>query len=108
MAYLLLGIAIVCEVIGTTALKLSDGFTRLVPSSMTVAFYAASFYLLAVVLKSLNIGFAYAVWASVGMVLVAIIGVVYFGEKADLPGLLGIALIVTGVIVLNGFSKMSG
>ena len=108
MVYIYLAVAVLCEVAGTTALKLSDGFTRPLPSAVTVVGYAAAFYLLALCLRSLSVGFTYAVWAGVGIVLVAGIGVAFLGEKADLPGIVGIGLIVAGVVVLNAFSRMSG
>ena len=108
MAYVFLTIAILCEVAGTTALKLSDGFSKLGPSVVTVLGYAAAFYLLSLCLKDLSVGFTYAVWAGVGIVLVALIGVTFLGEKADVAGFVGIGLIVAGVVVLNGFSDMAG
>lgn len=108
MAYIYLGVAILCEVVGTTALKLSNGFTLPLPSLVTVVSYGAAFYLLSLCLRSFSVGFTYAIWAGVGIVLIAAVGVFFLGEKADLPGLVGIGLIVAGVIVLNAFSRMSG
>jgi len=108
MAYIYLGVAILCEVVGTTALKLSNGFTLPLPSFVTVVSYAAAFYLLSLCLRTFSVGFTYAIWAGVGIVLIAGVGVLYLGEKADLPGLVGIGLIVVGVVVLNAFSRMSG
>ena len=107
-ATIFLILAILSEVAGTTALKFTDGFTRLVPSVITVVGYCLAFYLLSLSLKSMSIGFAYAVWAGVGIVLIALIGVFFLGEKADLNGMVGIGLIVAGVVILNNFSKMGG
>lgn len=100
--------AILAEVIGTTALKASNGFTRLGPVLLVVAGYGLAFFLMSLTLRSLSVGFVYAVWSGVGIVLVTAAGAVLFGEKVDLPGALGMALIVAGVVVLNVFSRMSG
>ena len=104
-AYLLLGTAIVLEVLGTTALKASDGFTRLVPGVITVVAYAVSFYLLSLTLKTLPVGIAYAIWSGVGIVLVSTVGWLRYGQRLDLPALLGLGLIVAGVLVVNLCSK---
>jgi small multidrug resistance pump len=105
VAYLYLMIAIVGEVIGTAALKASDGFTRLTPSLITLTGYAAAFYFLALVLKSIPVGIAYAVWSGVGIVLIALIGYFWFRQPLDWPGVLGIALITAGILIVNLFSK---
>lgn len=107
-SYLLLGIAILAEVFGTTALKASDGFTRLLPSLVTVLAYAASFYVLSLTLKTLPIGIAYAIWSGVGIVLISALGWIYFGQRLDLPAMAGLGLIVAGVLVVNLFSKSVG
>ena len=104
MHWLYLGIAIVAEVIGTSFLKSSEGFTRVLPSLVVIVSYAAAFYLLSLTLKTLPVGIAYAVWSGVGVALIAVIGAVVFGQTLDLPGMAGIALIVAGVIVINVFS----
>jgi small multidrug resistance pump len=101
-----LAMAVLSEVIGTTALKLSNGFQKPLPATVTVVGYAMAFYLLSLCLKTLGVGFSYAVWAGVGIVLIAIIGVVFFGEKVDIPGLAGMGLIVAGVMVLSLYSEM--
>lgn len=101
MPWLFLGIAITGEVIGTTALKASEGFSRWGYGSITVISYAISFYFLAIVLKTIPVGIAYAVWSGAGVAMVTLIGIVLFGQKLDLFGYLGIALIVAGVFVLN-------
>jgi len=104
MPWLFLGIAITGEVIGTTALKASEGFTRWGYGSISVISYAISFYFLAIVLKTIPVGIAYAVWSGAGVAMVTLIGIVLFGQKLDLFAYLGIGLIVSGVIVLNVLS----
>lgn len=104
MHWLLLGLAIVGEVVGTSALKASDGFSRLGPSLIAVAGYAVAFYFLAIVLRTIPVGVAYAIWAGAGVALVTLIGWVVFGQKLDAAALVGIGLIVAGVIVLNTLS----
>ena len=106
MAYIYLGLAILFEVAGTAALKLSDGFTKIAPATVTIIGYGASFYLLALALKSLNVGYTYAIWSGIGIVLISIIGVLFMNEKIDGAGAIGIGLIVTGVFVLSAFSEM--
>ena len=104
-AYLYLAIAIVAEVAGTSALKASKGFSRPLPSLVVVAGYGVAFYCLSLCLKSgLSIGVAYAIWSGVGIVLIATVGAVVYREKPDLPAVVGFALIVAGVVVLNLFS----
>ncbi len=106
MAYVLLALAIVSEVTATTALKLSDGFTRVAPSAVVVLGYGISFYLLSICLRTMNVGFVYAIWAGAGIALIALIGVVALGERVDAAGLLGLGLIIAGIVVLNVFSRM--
>jgi len=101
MPWLFLGIAITGEVIGTTALKASHGFTKWGYGGLSVVSYAVSFYFLAFILKTIPIGIAYAIWSGAGVALVTFIGVVLLGQKLDLYAYLGIALIVAGVLVLN-------
>ncbi|MEU1125324.1 multidrug efflux SMR transporter [Streptomyces sp. NPDC005899] len=101
MGYGLLALAIAAEVTGTTAMKYSEGFTRLWPSLVTVVGYVLAFALLARTLKTLSVGTAYAIWAGVGTAAVAAIGVLWMGESAGWAKLTGIALIVVGVVVLN-------
>lgn len=107
-AYLSLGIAIVAEVIATSALKASDGFTRLWPSVLTVAGYAVAFFFLSVTLRSIPTGIAYAIWSGVGIVLISAIGWVWFRQALDLPAVIGLGLIILGVLVVNLFSKSVG
>ncbi len=102
MAYLLLIGAILSEVLGTVSLKLSEGFTRLVPSILVIIGYLAAFTILGQVLKlGLPVGMAYAIWAGAGVALVAIIGAVFFGEGFSVVQLLGVLLIVGGVVALE-------
>ncbi|MDQ0797021.1 multidrug efflux SMR transporter [Streptomyces sp. B1I3] len=101
MGYGLLAAAIAAEVAGTTAMKYSEGFTRLWPSLVTVVGYVLAFTLLAQTLKTLPIGTAYAIWAGVGTAAVAAIGILWMGESAGSVKLAGIALIIAGVVVLN-------
>jgi small multidrug resistance pump len=103
--WLLLGAAIVLEVIGTSALKLTEQWSRLWPSVIVVASYVGAFFLLGLVLKTIPVGVAYALWAGVGIVLVCLIGWLAFGQALDTPALLGIGLIVAGVLVINLLSK---
>jgi small multidrug resistance pump len=105
MGYLYLAIAIVSEVIGTNALKASDGFTKLIPSTIVIVGYGAAFYFLSLVLKSIPVGIAYAIWAGLGIVLVALAAAVIFKQIPDTPAIIGMVLIVSGVIVINVFSK---
>ena len=107
MSFVYLALAIVAEVIGTSALKASEGFTRLWPSVTVVVGYAVAFYLLALVLRSMPVGIAYAFWAGLGIVLVTLVGIVVYGEKPDLPALVGLAMIVGGVVVIQVFSSVS-
>ena len=97
--------AIICEVAGTMALQASQQFTKLVPSAIVVIGYMASFYSLALALKTIPVGVAYAIWAGLGVSLIAILGWIIFGQKLDTPALIGIAMIVGGVVVLQLFSN---
>lgn len=108
MNYLYLGVAIVCEVIATSALKQTDGFTRLLPSLVTFVGYGFAFYLLSITVRTIPVGIVYAVWSGAGIVLVAAIGAALYGQRLDGPAILGLALIIIGVIVVNLFSKSVG
>ncbi|WP_026180130.1 DMT family transporter [Hahella ganghwensis] len=105
LSYLYLLIAIIFEVIGTTALKYSEQFTRLWPSVLVALCYGAAFYLLALSLRQLNVGVAYAIWSGVGIVCIALIQVMWFRQWLDIPAMAGITLIITGVVVINVFSN---
>jgi small multidrug resistance pump len=104
---LILFFAILSEVIATTALKLSDGFTRLVPSLIVMAGYGISFYLLSISLKVIPIGLAYAIWSGVGIVLTVIAGMILWKESLDWARLTGILLILLGILIINLFSKVT-
>jgi len=105
MGYVYLALAIICEVVGTTALRSSNGFTRLGPSLVVVAGYGLAFFLLGLVLRTIPMGVAYAIWAGLGIVLIGLAGVVVHKQPLDFPAMLGMALIVGGVAVINLFSK---
>nr|WP_239537968.1 multidrug efflux SMR transporter [Dyella mobilis] len=102
-----LGLAIVAEVIATSALKASNGFSNLVPSIVVIVGYGVAFFCLSMTLRQMPLGVAYAVWSGAGTALVALIGVVLYQQKLDLPAIAGIGLIVAGVLVLNLLSKSS-
>ena len=104
---LILFLAILSEVIGTTALKLSNGFTKILPSVIVVVGYGASFYLLSISLKVLPIGLAYAIWSGVGIVLTVIAGMIVWRESLDWARVTGIILILLGILVINLFSKVT-
>nr|WP_086939409.1 SMR family transporter [Thaumasiovibrio occultus] len=108
MGYLYLTIAIIAEVIATGALKASQGFSNLMPSIVVVIGYSVAFYFLSLVLKTIPVGIAYAIWSGLGVVLISIVGAVLFKQKLDLPAIFGLALIVSGVFVINVFSNVSG
>jgi small multidrug resistance pump len=99
-----LSIAIIAEVLGTSFLKESAGFTRLVPSVVVVIGYSLAFYFLGLTLKTLPVGIAYAVWAGAGVALIALVGYAFFGQALDSAAVVGILLIVSGVAVINLFS----
>ena len=103
----LLGAAIVTEVIATTALKASDGITRLGPSLVAAVGYCISFYLLARVMKSIPTGVVYAIWSGLGIVLISVVGWAVYGQKLDAPAIAGMALIIAGVGVIQLFSKIT-
>lgn len=104
-SYLMLAIAIVAEVVATSSLKASEGFTRMLPSVLVVAGYVTSFYLLPQIMKTLPVGVVYAIWCGVGIVAVALVGQVLYKQMLDGAGYLGIGLIVAGVVVLQVFSR---
>jgi small multidrug resistance pump len=103
--YAMLLVATVLEVIGTTALQMSQQFTRLGPTVVLVVCYAAAFYCLSITLRVIPVGIAYAIWSALGIVLISMVGVVLFRQKLDLAAILGLALIIAGVLVVNLFSK---
>ncbi len=107
MAYVYLAIAILAEVAGTTALKASEQFTRPLPSVIVVVGYGLAFYMLALVLRTIPVGIAYAIWAGVGILLVALAGAVIYRQIPDWPAVVGMTFIIAGVVIINLFSKTS-
>ena len=105
MSYLYLALAIAAEVAGTSLLKATEEFTKLVPTTLLIIFYAMSFWLMTLALRDLPLGVVYAVWSGLGIVLVAIIGALVYKEMPDLGSIIGMALIISGVVVMHLFSK---
>lgn len=103
--FFFLGIAIIFEIIATSALKKSEQFTQLIPSIITIMGYFAAFYFLSFAIRTIPVGIAYAIWSGVGIVLITIIGAVFFKQIPDLPAIIGLALIMIGVVAINVFSK---
>ena len=106
-AWIILGLAIAAEVVATSALKSSESFTRPLPSLLVVVGYSIAFYLLSLVLKAIPVGVAYAIWSGLGVVLITLVAWLIYGQRIDLPGIIGMGLIVSGVVVLNLFSSAS-
>ncbi|HIE1371470.1 MULTISPECIES: DMT family transporter [Burkholderia] len=104
--YAWLAIAIVAEVIGTSALRAADGFTRLWPSVLVVAGYGVAFYCLSLTLRTMPVGIIYAVWSGAGIVLITLVAMLLYRQVPDVPAVIGLGLIIAGVVVLNLFSKM--
>jgi small multidrug resistance pump len=104
--YALLAIAIVAEVIATSAMRASEGFSRLVPATVVVIGYGIAFYCLSLTLKTIPVGIVYAVWSGAGIVLITLVAVVMYRQVPDVPAIIGLGLIIAGVAVLNIFSKM--
>jgi len=107
MPYLLLLLAVVAETIGTSALQASQQFTRPWPSVLVVVAHGISFYLLAQTLAFMPVGVVYALWSGLGIVLIALIGFAVFGQRLDLPAVIGMAMILGGIVVIHHFSKAS-
>ena len=105
MQWVYLAVAIVSEVIATSALKAAQGFTRWLPSLLVVAGYASAFYFLSLTLRSIPLGVSYAIWSGVGVALVTLVGWTLYDQRLDLPAFIGIGLIIAGVLILNIFSK---
>ncbi|MFC3703939.1 DMT family transporter [Devosia honganensis] len=106
--HLFLLVAIIAEVIATSALKASEGFSRLGPSVLVIVGYGVAFYCLSLTLRTIPVGVAYAIWSGAGIVLVSLIGFALYGQKLDVWALTGIGLIVAGVLVINLLSKSAG
>jgi small multidrug resistance pump len=105
VAFLHLGIAIIAEVIATSALKASENFTRLGPSLVVLVGYGLAFFFLSLTLRTIPVGIAYAIWSGVGIILISAVGWIWFKQALDLPAIIGLGLIILGVIVVNTFSN---
>ena len=105
MHWIYLSLAILAEVVGTTALKRSDGFSQIVPGILSIASFGLALVLLSLALRDIMLGIAYAIWAGAGIVIVSIVGVVLFRQNLDAPAIIGIALILSGVVVINTLSS---
>ncbi|VYU78830.1 multidrug transporter [Metakosakonia massiliensis] len=104
-ALIFLAIAIVMEVIATTALKSSDSFTRLLPSAISIIGYCIAFWCLTIPMRSIPTGIIYAIWSGAGIVLIGLVGWLVHGQKLDMPAILGMGCIIAGVVIINLFSK---
>ncbi len=105
MNFVFLSIAIVAEVIGTSALKASESFTKPWPALVSLVAYGIAFYFLALTLKTIPVGIAYAIWSGLGIVLISLVGLIWFLQSLDTPALIGLGLIIAGVVVINAFSQ---
>ena len=105
MTYLYFAAAIISEVIATSALKASEQFTKLMPSLIVIVGYCISFYLVTLVLKTIPVGITYAIWAGVGIVIVALVGAILYKQIPDLPAVIGMVFIIAGVVIINVYSK---
>jgi small multidrug resistance pump len=107
MHWLYLSIAILAEVIATSSLKAAEGFTRLIPSLIVVFGYGTAFYFLSLTLRTMQVGTAYAIWSGVGTVIISIVAWLLYNQKLDAPSILGMALIISGVIIIKFLSPQS-
>ena len=105
--WILLGFAIVIEVIGSNCIKASNGFTKPLPTMIAIGAFVIALYLLSIITKTLPLGIVYAVWSGVGIVLTTLVAMFVFGQKPDLPSMIGMVLIISGVLVINLFSNYS-
>ena len=105
MTYLYFAAAIISEVVATSALKATQEFTKLIPSLIVIVGYCISFYLVTLVLRTVPVGITYAIWAGVGIVLVALVGAILYKQIPDIPAMIGMALIIAGVVIINVYSK---
>ena len=105
--YVYLVFAVIAETIGTTALQASQQFTRLGPSILVVIGYGLAFYLMALTLRHMPVGIVYAIWSGLGIFFIAVIGWLVFGQKLDLPAVLGLGFIMAGILIIHLFSKTS-
>lgn len=106
--YLYLAIAIAAEVVATTSMKAIDGFSKPLPLILVVGGYAIAFWMLTLVVRTIPVGIAYAIWAGLGIVLVSIAAMFIYQQKLDLPAVLGMVMIVSGVVVIQAFSRVTG
>jgi small multidrug resistance pump len=106
--YVYLAIAIAAEVIATTSMKAIDGFNKPLPLILVIGGYAIAFWMLTLVVRSIPVGIAYAIWAGLGIVLVSIAALVLYQQKLDAPAMLGMGMIVSGVVVIQLFSNSTG
>lgn len=107
MVYLQLIISIILEVVATSLMKKTDGFTNIIPTLSMLACYAGSFYFMSIVVRTLPVGVVYATWSGLGIVLVSAIAYFVYKQALDVPALIGMSLIITGVVFINVFSKVS-
>jgi small multidrug resistance pump len=105
MTYLYFAVAIVAEVVATTALKASEQFTRIIPSLIVIIGYCISFYLVTLVLRTIPVGITYAIWSGAGIILVAAIGAFYYKQVPDIPAIIGMGFIIAGVVIIHVYSK---
>ena len=105
MGYVYLTVAIIAEIIATTALKASETFTKVLPSTIVIVGYIISFYFFSHVLKTIPVGIAYAIWAGIGIAAITVAGGIVYRQIPDVPAIIGITLIIAGVVVINLFSK---
>jgi len=108
VSYAALVVAIMCEVIATSFLQQSQQFTKLVPTLLMAVFYGAAFYLLTITLRTMSLGVTYAIWSGLGIVLISAVGYVFFRQTLDLAAIIGLGFIITGVVIVNVFSKTMG
>jgi small multidrug resistance pump len=107
MQWLYLSVAILAEVIATSSLKAAEGFTRLIPSLIVVFGYGTAFYFLSLTLRTMQVGTAYAIWSGVGTVIISLVAWLFYNQKLDAPSILGMALIISGVIIIKFLSPQS-
>lgn len=105
MTYFYLSLAILSEVIATSALKASEEFTRVIPSLIVILGYGAAFYLLTLVLRTMPVGITYAIWLGLGIVLVTLVSMIVYKQSPDVPAIVGMGVIILGVVIINVFSK---
>lgn len=108
MPYLYLALAIFAEVIATSALKASEEFSKFIPSAIVVIGYGMAFYFMTLVLKTIPVGITYAIWSGAGIVLISVAGAIFYKQIPDVPAVIGMSLIITGVVIIHLYSKTVG